>query len=129
MITQKSLNDSVPEGMEVIGSTLTCEKHGDVTQAVLTIPYAVKKPGDNKYSGYEHYFCLQCLAECFDKMIDEGKLGKLTITQHCADHETAQRYREALAKRQAEIKAKEDQANAEISAKEEADSGSATPTD
>ena len=125
MITQKTLNDSVPEGMEVIGSTFTCEKHGDVTQALLTIPYAVKKPGESTYQGYEHYFCLQCLAECFDKMIDEGKLGKLTITQHCADHETAEKYREAIKKRN-------EQENASAlneAAMQEVENGSTTPTD
>lgn len=134
MITQQNLNDSVPEGMEVIGSTFSCEKHGDVTQALLTIPYAVRKPGETKFSGFEHYFCLQCLAECFDKLIEKGELGKLTITQHVADHETAKRYREEQEKRLAELKAKQEEAiqdarsNSGIILEKEVSNVSETPT-
>lgn len=91
-IVDKNNNvDQIPEGMEVVGTRVLCSKHGDVSYALWRIPYSIVKPGETKATAYEHFFCTQCLAEYFDSLAKEGKLGELTLERQVADHETAEK--------------------------------------
>ena len=119
MITQKELDTKIPDGMEVVGAKFLCDRHGDVTEAVLKIPYTVIKKGETEPTTYEHFFCIQCLAECFSKLADEGKIGKLTLERQVATHEDAEKLREKLAEAKKTSETKVEKSNEVSSANEE----------
>lgn len=114
IVDKKNNNiEEIPKGMEVVDTRILCSKHGDVSFALWRIPYSVVKPGETKATAYEHFFCTQCLAEYFDSLSKEGKLGELTLERKVADHEQAQKIREKQQKiaEEAEKRLKENEPN------------------
>jgi|SRR5574344_498915 hypothetical protein len=110
MITNKDLEKSVPEGMEVVGEKILCDKHGDITQASIRLPYTVYE--DGKPVLYKQFICLQCLSEVLAKLQEDGKMGKLQLEREIATHEDAAKMRESQAKMLEKMKAEKEAADA-----------------
>src|SRR5574344_119958 len=111
MITNKDLEKSIPDGMEVVGEKVLCEKHGDVTQSSIRLPYMVYE--DGKPILYKQFICLQCLADVLANLQQEGKMGKLSLEREIATHEDAAKMRESQAALLEKEKAEKEKAEQE----------------
>jgi hypothetical protein len=59
---------------------LNCEKHGDVTEAVMYFEYEVIDPANNETKKVHDVYCLECLNNLLKELQESGRIGKITAS-------------------------------------------------